>query len=333
MMNSDLISIVMPIRNAELYLEECLNSILNQTEQNWELLAINDHSTDTTSTILQQFSEKDNRIKTFNNTGKGIIEALRFAYSKSIGNFITRMDADDIMPIHKLQTLKTALLTQGEGHVATGLVEYFADYPMGNGYLKYQNWLNTLTKTGSNFKELYKECSIPSPCWMVSRTDFEACEAFQPNLYPEDYDLAFRFYKYGMKVIPSNDILHLWRDYQKRTSRTDDNYADNTFLSIKMYYFLTLEYQKEKTIILWGAGKKGKEIAKILIAKNIPFQWVCNNPKKIGKHIYDTLLISEKKITQSKGFQFIISVANTTEQQEIKIHLQQIKAIDKFFFC
>ena len=332
-MNSDLISIVMPIRNAELYLEDCLLSIINQTEKNWELLAINDHSTDTTNTILQQFSEKDNRIKIFDNSGSGIIEALRFAYSKSKGDFITRMDADDIMPTHKLQTLKNALTTQGEGHVATGLVEYFADFPLGDGYLKYQDWLNSLTQAGHNFKEIYKECSIPSPCWMVSRKDFETCEGFTPNRYPEDYDLAFRFYKYGLKVIPNSDILHLWRDYQKRTSRTDDNYADNTFLNIKMHYFLDLEYKTNKTIVLWGAGKKGKEIAKILIAKNIPFQWACNNPKKIGKHIYDTLLISEKTITKSEDFQFIISVANSTEQEEIKNHLAVINATDKYFFC
>ncbi len=323
----------MPVKNTELYLEECLNSIINQTETNWELLAVNDRSTDGTLAILNRFSKLDNRIQVFQNQESGIIEALRLAYSKSKGNYITRMDADDVMPNTKLERLKQLLQTNGNGYVATGLVNYFADYPIGNGYQKYQDWLNRLTQNGTNFSEIYKECPVPSPCWMVHRDDFNKCEAFLPNRYPEDYDLAFRFYKYGLKVISCSETLHLWRDYSHRTSRTDDNYADNTFLDLKLHYFLQLEHQKENTIVLWGAGNKGKTIAKKLTEQNIPFQWVCNNPKKIGKHIYNTLLTSEDTITNSLNLQFIITVANPKEQEEITSQLKIINATDYYFFC
>ncbi len=332
-MNATLISIVMPVKNTALYLEECLASIINQTEKNWELLAVNDHSTDDTLTILNRFSQLDNRIQVFQNQGSGIIEALRLAYSKSKGKYITRMDADDVMPNSKLKALKQQLQTYGNGHLATGFVQYFADYPIGNGYKKYQNWLNTLTKNGTNFSEIYKECVIPSPCWMVSKTDFEKCEAFRSNRYPEDYDLAFRFYKYGLKVIPNSTILHHWRDYSHRTSRMDENYADNRFLEIKLDYFLALDHQKEKTLILWGAGNKGKSIAKKLTEQNIPFQWVCNNPKKIGKHIYNTILSSEDIIHNIENLQIIITVANPEQQEEIKEKLCKIENSSYYFFC
>ena len=323
----------MPVKNTELYLKECLRSIISQTETNWELLAVNDHSTDGSLAILEHFAQKDKRIQFFNNNGSGIINALQLAYSKSKGNYITRMDADDVMPKEKLSTLKQALQTHENGFVATGLVKYFADYPIGNGYQKYQDWLNSLTTKGTNFTEIYKECVIPSPCWMVSRHDFEKCEAFRPNRYPEDYDLAFRFYKNNLKVIPCHQVLHHWRDYSHRTSRTDTNYADNTFLDIKLHYFLQLEYQPKKTIVLWGAGKKGKIIAKQLTEKNIPFQWVCNNPKKIGKHIYNTILLSNQSVSNFSPSQYIITVANPKEQQEIKLCLQQVIATDYYFFC
>jgi len=332
-MDSPLISIVMPVKNTALYLKECLNSIINQTETNWELLAVNDHSTDGTFEILEQFAQQDKRIQIFNNNGSGIIDALRLAYSKSKGHYITRMDADDVMPKNKLTALKSLLLKNGNGFVATGLIKYFADYPIGNGYQKYQDWLNSLTTNGTNFSEIYKECVIPSPCWMVSRQDFEKCDAFRPNRYPEDYDLAFRFYKNNLKVIPCNQILHHWRDYDHRTSRTDDNYANNTFLDIKLHYFLSLDYQEEKTIVLWGAGKKGKYIAKQLTKQNIPFQWVCNNPKKIGKHIYNTVLASEETITNLTNLQVIITVANPTEQADIKVKLLEINTKNYYFFC
>jgi len=57
-----------------------------------------------------------------------------------------------------------------------------------------------LTAKGNNFQEIYKECVIPSPCWMIYRTDMDKCQAFLPNRYPEDYDLCFRFYENGMRT-------------------------------------------------------------------------------------------------------------------------------------
>ena len=62
-----LISIVMPVRNAESFLSDCLNSILNQTHTNWELLALDDHSTDKSLHILRSYQKKDKRIKVFSN--------------------------------------------------------------------------------------------------------------------------------------------------------------------------------------------------------------------------------------------------------------------------
>ena len=94
---------------------------------------------------------------------------------------------------------------------------------------------------------------------MVYKTDFDRCGGFTPNTYPEDYDLAFRFYKQGLKCIPSNEVLHHWRDYAVRTSRVDAHYAENSFLELKVNYFLELSHDKEKTIIIWGAGAKGKK--------------------------------------------------------------------------
>ena len=63
----------------------------------------------------------------------------------------------------------------------------------------------------------------------VSRRFRKNVMFFYPNDYPEDYDLAFRFYEVGLKPISCNTILHHWRDYATRTSRTHKHYADHTF--------------------------------------------------------------------------------------------------------
>ncbi|MGV6828167.1 MAG: glycosyltransferase family 2 protein [Flavobacteriales bacterium] len=331
-----MISILMPVKNVVQYLKECLDSILTQTETFWELIAINDGSTDESFKILNDYATQDSRIKIYNNRGVGIIEALQLAYSKSNGNLITRMDADDIMKKDKLHILKKNLLKKGKGHIALGLVSYFSEQPLGDGFKKYETWLNRLSSSGINFSEIYKECVIPSPCWMVYREDLDSCKAFKPNDYPEDYDLAFRFYLKGLQPIACKKVLHLWRDYPTRTSRTDEHYADNTFLEIKLRYFLKLEYNHTKKLVVWGAGAKGKSIAKKLLAKEIDFLWICDNPKKIGKHIYNQQMLDYKTLKSLNHTQSIITVANPKAQNEISYYFSNLKLLpmkDYFFFC
>lgn len=335
-MQKPLISILTPFKNTSHYLTECLDSIVNQTYKHWELLIIDDHSTDESYNIVLAFAEKDKRIKLIKNSGQGIIEALRLAYSESNGNYITRMDSDDIMHPEKLSVMLKDLQNHGKQHISLGLVKYFSEDGIGDGYAKYESWLNKLTQKGHNYQEIYKECVIPSPCWMIHRDDFDVCDAFYPNRYPEDYDLTFRFYKNEMRCIPTTSVLHYWRDYSTRASRTDDHYAENHFLELKIDYFLELNYDASRPLTIWGAGQKGKKVAKLLKQKGINFIWICDNPKKIGKHIYDELMYSFEHLNALEHPQCIVSVANTEAQLEIKTYFktQQMESmIDYFFFC
>lgn len=325
----------MPVKNAATYLKDCLHSICRQTEQHWQLIAVNDHSTDNSLTILKEWTKKDNRIEVYDNQGEGIIDALRFAYTKSKGNLISRMDADDKMVPEKIAELKKALIDNGSGHVAVGLVEYFSSGNLGNGYIRYANWLNELTQQANNFNDIYKECVIPSPCWMMYKTDFDACGAFNSNIYPEDYDLCFRMYAQHLKIAAVPKIIHYWRDYPNRTSRTDEKYADNRFLDLKLQYFLRLDHQPKQTLCLWGAGDKGKYLSKKLIELNIDFTWVCNNPKKMGQNIYGKTLIGWQAAPINQ-VQYIIAVAQKNAVVEIETYLQEqqlSKGESYYFFC
>ena len=274
------ISILLPVYNTAKYLEKCLDSILMQTEENWELMTVDDFSTDNSFNILNNYSKNDSRIKVFKNNKKGIAPALKLAFEKSEGELITRMDSDDIMLPNKLLELKNNLLKRGEGYIATGQVEYFSENGVGDGYQKYADWLNGLTVAGDNFSEIYKECVVPSPCWMCFKNDLIKCRAFQDEIYPEDYDLVFRWREAGFKMIPSEKILHRWRDRPDRTSRTDKKYLDNSYLQLKLNWFVKTDYDQVRPLVLWGAGKKGKRIARMLNEKNISFGWVTNNTEK-----------------------------------------------------
>lgn len=335
-MQQKLVSVITPFKNTDKYLKECIESLIGQTYANWELIAVNDHSTDNSFKIVEEYAKKDSRIKLFDNYGNGIIEALRTAFAKSAGNMITRMDSDDIMTPDKLQILVGNLTERGVGNVAIGQVRYFSEVGISDGYARYEKWLNALIAKGICYEEIYKECSIPSPNWLVYKEDLIKCGAFDLDFYPEDYDLTFRFYKYGLKCIPCEQVTHHWRDYSSRTSRTNEHYTNNYFLDIKLRYFLELDYDSKRPLTVWGAGTKGKTIANHLVNKSVLFHWICDNPKKIGHKIYDQELLNFNMLTGFENPQSIITVANEGAQLEIldymnKQRMQPMK--DYFFFC
>ena len=107
-------------------------------------------------------------------------------------------------------------------------------------------------------------------------------------------------------------------------------------MDIKLHYFLKLDHDKQSPLVLWGAGNKGKTLAKKLLKKNIPFIWVCNNSNKIGLDIYDKKMEHYMVIDKLQKAQIIITVANKEAQEFIKDYLlaQGKKSVqDFFFFC
>jgi len=327
----DKISILMPVRNGLPYLQECLDSILNQSISNWELIVVNDHSTDTTKDVLIDYSDRDERIIWYENKGKGIIDALQTGFEASSGNIITRMDADDIMAENKLELLASVLTSERE--VATGYVEYIKKGGVDSGYKKYEQWLNRLCETKSHFDEIYKECVIPSPCWMMHRSTLLRLGEFKVLQYPEDYDLVFRMYENELLVKPVQEVLHYWRDHDDRASRNDPNYLDNRFLDLKIHYFAKLEVESQQTVQLLGAGKKAKYIASEFLDKKIPFEWYSNNSKKIGKDIYGVQILDEKKLMENAGSQpILVAIANPKDKAKLEIKLQENDLMDQAHF-
>jgi glycosyltransferase involved in cell wall biosynthesis len=90
------ISVVLPVYNAEKYLDEAIKSILNQTYTNFEFIIINDGSTDSSLEIIKKYKNQDDRIILITRENRGLIASLNEGIEQSKGKFIARMDADDI---------------------------------------------------------------------------------------------------------------------------------------------------------------------------------------------------------------------------------------------
>lgn len=323
----------MPVKNAGQYLVECVESILVQSHSDWELIAVDDHSTDRSLAILQDYASRDNRISVIKSTGNGIISALQTGYAQSSGDAIHRMDADDIMPSRKLELLLGEL---AQNSVVTGKVKYFCkDKKIGDGFKKYENWLNSIWKDGNGWSGVYKECPIASPAWLMYREDFEKIGGFNSALMPEDYDLAFRIKEHELQVNFINQVVHYWRDSSERTSRIESKYFPIAYYPLKVECFLKLDIVHEKHLVLWGAGKKGKLIARLLLDRNVEFLWVTNNSNKLTVPIYGKKLQSLDQI-DLKQHQHILAISGLDDKAEIANIISSSKLSkgrDYFWFC
>lgn len=265
------ISIVLTARNEEDYISACISSIQKQTFQNWELIAVDDHSTDETLNILQQLARQDSRITVLSNTGEGIIPALTLAYSRTTGQLITRMDADDLMPGDKLETLYH-LLENDPTSIATGKVRYFSEGILSEGYQRYEDWLNQLCSTHTHWDWVFRECVIASPNWLCHRDCIDQIGGFEGLVYPEDYDLVLKWFRAGIPIISTNKITHLWREHSERTSRNSLIYEQKSFFQLKLQHFAA--HFTTSNVLIAGRGSKAKLTESILTTDNLPVKMI-----------------------------------------------------------
>ena len=131
------ISVIIPVYNVEEYLEQCLDSIINQTFKDLEIICVNDGSTDKSLCILEKYAQKDNRIKIINQTNQGLSAARNTGIENATGEYISFVDSDDYIKNNLYETLLKYLPSE----LICFNAEAFGDFPIPdklNKYLKYK---------------------------------------------------------------------------------------------------------------------------------------------------------------------------------------------------
>ena len=119
---SNLISLIIPVFNAEKYLSECIDSVLAQTYKNYEVIIVNDGSTDKSEDIINCYGKKDKRIHAYHKLNGGVSSARNYGINVASGDYICFIDADDIIENIYLETLYFGL--QGKCDSSVGGFKY-----------------------------------------------------------------------------------------------------------------------------------------------------------------------------------------------------------------
>lgn len=129
-----LVSIIIPVYNAEAYLRTCLLTVTNQTYKNLEILCIENGSTDSSWEILQEFANSDSRIQTFRlRTAVGSGVANNTGYAHATGTYVRGVDADDYLPTNSTELMVTAAMAN-QVDIVKGGYKYLNECSVTNGY-------------------------------------------------------------------------------------------------------------------------------------------------------------------------------------------------------
>lgn len=209
----DLISIILPVYNGEKYLSESVDSILSQTYKTWELIIVDDGSTDNTASIAQQFAKRDSRIKYFRNEHNlRLPRSLNKGFSLASGQYLTWTSDDNLYYSKALEVMLTALKNSPSAQFA------FCNYDIID-----ENGKLVLTQRIPNdYDNQIVGNNIVGACFLYTRLVYEKIGDYQHGrLLVEDFDYWQRiFAKYA--VAPVYQTLYQYRIHSSSLTGTTD---------------------------------------------------------------------------------------------------------------
>ena len=225
--SKELISIIVPIYNADCYLRQCLDCIINQSYKNFEVLLINDGSVDESAIICKEYVETDSRIHYFEKENGGVSSARNLGLKNVKGNYITFVDSDDWVEENYLEVLYNAL-KENEVDVAISSHNYFNMddnlYYLPSYSEEQIHTLNIGKISRNEFLELFPKLSSLNHDFNCAVSKLFKADLVKNLLfdeyvnYGEDLDFFFNLYLKVSSIYYVNQPTYIYRQHQRSAS-------------------------------------------------------------------------------------------------------------------
>lgn len=221
-----LISIVIPVYNAEKYLEQCLNSIKNQTYKNFEVILVNDGSIDNSESICKEFVESDTRFRYYLKANGGASSARNFGLDNVTGEYITFIDADDWVDENHLEVLINNIKENNSDMAVSSIKKFdnvsrfkFRVYSNKEKYLLNYNKLNREEFLVILPKLIHASNSYKIAVSKLFKKELLSDVRFDESIvYGEDLEFFFKIYNNISSISYVDEVSYIYRLYDESTS-------------------------------------------------------------------------------------------------------------------
>ena len=280
------ISIVMPFRNAAATLPEALASVKAQSFTDWELLAVDDRSTDNSAAIVAGFAAGDGRVKLLKNAAvPGVVGASETADHAAAADWLARMDADDVSHPERLE--RQWQMAEAEPHLDVIGCGVKILTPLGEGMVRHVEWVNSLMEPRAIANARFIENPLVHPSALMRKTAIRAAGGYREVPWAEDHDLWLRLLEAGAVFGKVPETLLGWRDSATRLTRSDPRYGDALRHKMRAHFLARMPAVKERGVVIAGAGPIGKTLAQELQLRGIAVKGFYDvHPRRIGERIH-----------------------------------------------
>jgi glycosyltransferase involved in cell wall biosynthesis len=284
MMRAPALSVLLPCRDAAATLDEALASLFRQTLADFEVVAVDDGSSDGTAERLSAWVAREPRMRLQRIEPHGIIAALNAGLAACQAPIVARMDADDLAEPDRLQQQLDLLRVRPDLAAVGCLVAGYPPDRLAEGFRLYIEWQNRLVEPEAIAREIFIESPLVHSSMVIRREWLERVGGYQERGWAEDYDLWLRMHMTGARFAKVPAVLLHWRDHPQRLTRTDPRYSVENFLRAKSHYLLQGPLRERDAVVVWGAGQMGRRLAKHLQRGGAPLKaFIDIDPRKLGR--------------------------------------------------
>lgn len=328
---------LLPVRNAAPWLDDCLNSLTRQTLTNFEVVAVDDGSTDESSVRLDRWAESDPRFTVVHHPAQGLVTALNRGLERCRAPLVARMDADDVSHPRRLELQAAILSSRPEVGVVSCRVRHFPARRVAEGFRLYEAWLNSLTTHDEMSRERFVESPLAHPSVMLRRDLLAEVGGWRDRGWAEDYDLWLRLFEAGAIFAKLDRTLFFWREHGERLTRTDRRYSVPSFLRCKAHFLARGPLKNAGKVILWGAGQTGRRLSKFLAERGVAINVVVDiDPAKIGGTLRGIPIVAPESLPDllESGTVVLAAVASRGARDLIRTRLVELGLEEgRSFWC
>ncbi|HET7535966.1 MAG TPA: glycosyltransferase [Candidatus Didemnitutus sp.] len=330
------VSVVMPVHNAAATVARAVASIEAQTLTDWELLAVDDGSSDASREILLELADNDPRVRVLTIARSGIVAALNAGLAGAESPLIARMDADDESHPERLAEQAALLAAKRELGLVGCLVEFGGDRRVSAGYALHVDWLNSLVTPDAIALNRFVESPFAHPSVMFRRELVEEWGDYRDGDFPEDYEMWLRWLEAGVVMGKVPRPLLTWHDAPARLSRTDRRYDPEAFFRIKAEYVARWLKDRQverdlrarskrvedaalhpRPIWIWGAGRPTRKRAAYLEAHGVAISsYIDIDAKKTGRKVGGVPVLAPKELPPA-GEVFVLGYVSSRGAREL----------------
>ena len=329
-----LVSVLLPARNAAATLDAALASLRRQTWSDWECVVVDDGSTDATGEVARAAAAIDPRVTMVPTPPRGLVAALGTGLERCRGEYVARMDADDLMRRDRL-ALQVDGLDRDPQLAAVGAhVRFFPRAGMSDGLRAYERWLNSVDSPARLRAEAFVESPVAHPTLLIRRSVLAAV-GYRDRGWPEDYDLVLRLLAAGHEIGVVPRRLLGWRDGPGRLTRTHPAYGLDRITACKASFLADGFLAGGERYLLWGYGGTGRALARALRGHGKhPSHVIEVHAGRLGNVIHGAPVVPPAALVDLPRLPLVASVAGEAARSEIRAFLATLGWVEtRDFVC